>query len=260
MDYFFAEFYDFRGAEDEAAASLLTATFTSLMKKAADKITGIPSNASYNSLIDAEGVAIPEQPRRGSILKNSSAVPTPNQLSSLQMTAASSTSLDSTSKSLSGASPSLTSLVALVSSGIKLSSSTTSISSMSSKRSSDGDLENADLNRLASEKSISGFKNSSQKKISPSSSTRTVVFPKDMVPRLVRDVVRMSEGEPHGIRGCTVVLKLEDFGGSDVKLGRVVCDPNIQSSCTLHLKLTRVCPPENDGILSLPFLRWVYCN
>lgn len=71
-----------------------------------------------------------------------------------------------------------------------------------------------------------------------------VRLPADMMQRLVRDIVRMSEGEEHGIRGCTIIIQLID-GGASANIGRIVCDPKIKSSSLLQLRLARGPPPPH---------------
>lgn len=81
-----------------------------------------------------------------------------------------------------------------------------------------------------------------------SSTTRSdgvsVFLPHDFVPRVVRDVIRMSEGETNGIRGCTLALEVRD-GDAKVSLGKIVCDPKIPNTCTVHVRMVRSSPPAN---------------
>ncbi|KAK7079343.1 hypothetical protein SK128_013890 [Halocaridina rubra] len=72
----------------------------------------------------------------------------------------------------------------------------------------------------------------------------SVFLPNDFVPRVVRDVIRMSEGELHGIRGCMLSLEVRD-GSNKVSLGRIVCDPKVPTTCLVHVSLARSQPPTN---------------
>ncbi|XP_068223071.1 protein charybde-like [Palaemon carinicauda] len=66
----------------------------------------------------------------------------------------------------------------------------------------------------------------------------SVLVPADFLNRLSRDVVRMTEGEKHGVRGCT--LHIDYIDGQEVtKIGKIKCDPHLPSSSLLHLTLTR---------------------
>ncbi|XP_068248229.1 protein scylla-like [Palaemon carinicauda] len=72
----------------------------------------------------------------------------------------------------------------------------------------------------------------------------SVYLPHDFVPRVVRDVIRMSEGEAHGIRGCTLALEVRD-GSNRVSLGKIVCDPKVPTTCTLHVRMARAETPPH---------------
>ncbi|KAG0717750.1 Protein charybde [Chionoecetes opilio] len=67
----------------------------------------------------------------------------------------------------------------------------------------------------------------------------SVMVPADFLNRLSRDVVRMTEGESHGVRGCTLQIDYND-GQEVTKVGRIKCDPHLTSMCLLHLTLTRL--------------------
>ncbi|XP_063877462.1 protein charybde-like [Scylla paramamosain] len=67
----------------------------------------------------------------------------------------------------------------------------------------------------------------------------SVLVPADFLNRLSRDVVRMTEGERHGVRGCTLVI--DYFDGQEVtRVGKIKCDPHLPSASMLHLTLTRL--------------------
>jgi len=66
----------------------------------------------------------------------------------------------------------------------------------------------------------------------------SVMVPADFLNRLARDVVRMTEGESNGIRGCTLHIEYTD-GEEIVKIGKIKCDPHLPSTSLLHLRLAR---------------------
>ncbi|XP_042856748.1 DNA damage-inducible transcript 4-like protein [Penaeus japonicus] len=83
-------------------------------------------------------------------------------------------------------------------------------------------------------------------KLIPSMKTQVPVYlPRNFVARVVRDVMRMSEGEIYGIRGCTLFLDVLS-GNKSVCLGKIVCDPNTPTTCTIHILMTRVDPPTDN--------------
>ncbi|KAK4313108.1 hypothetical protein Pmani_015534 [Petrolisthes manimaculis] len=71
-----------------------------------------------------------------------------------------------------------------------------------------------------------------------------VFLPEDFISRVVRDVVRMAEGEQHGIRGCTLVLEACE-GNRSVMIGKIVCDPRLATDYTITLKITLAPPPPH---------------
>lgn len=77
-----------------------------------------------------------------------------------------------------------------------------------------------------------------------------VYFPRNFVARVVRDVMRMSEGEVYGIRGCTLFLDVLS-GNKSVCLGKIVCDPHTPTTCTIHIGMARVDPPTDSVGISL---------
>ncbi|XP_071514075.1 protein scylla-like [Panulirus ornatus] len=80
-------------------------------------------------------------------------------------------------------------------------------------------------------------------KLLPGAKTSVPVFlPEDFVPRVVRDVVRMTEGEAQGIRGCMLCLEMWD-GNRRVGLGKIRCDPKVVSTYTLYVRMVRAAPP-----------------
>jgi len=77
-------------------------------------------------------------------------------------------------------------------------------------------------------------------------SSMSVMVPADFLNRLARDVVRMTEGEANGIRGCTLHIEYRD-DAELVKIGKIKCDPHLPSSSLLHLKLTRAKTTPKPG-------------
>ncbi|KAK6626633.1 hypothetical protein RUM43_003577 [Polyplax serrata] len=63
-----------------------------------------------------------------------------------------------------------------------------------------------------------------------------VLLPSDLLPRIARDVIRMAENEPCGLRGCTLFISFE---ASDVhrKISTIKCDPQTVSTFELYLTL-----------------------
>ncbi|XP_045122167.1 uncharacterized protein LOC123510755 isoform X2 [Portunus trituberculatus] len=99
-------------------------------------------------------------------------------------------------------------------------------------------------------------------KLIPGSDTVNVYFPEDFLSRVVRDVLRMTEGEATGLRGCTLCVELWD-GGKRVVLGKIVCDAHVKSTYVLYVRLVRGAPPEDLSGFSFPLLHepvWLQCR
>ena len=63
-----------------------------------------------------------------------------------------------------------------------------------------------------------------------------VLIPCGLTKRIARDILIMSESEPCGVRGCSLVLHLQEK--SDIiDLGKVQCDPNTVSTFEIHLTI-----------------------
>jgi len=84
------------------------------------------------------------------------------------------------------------------------------------------------------------------KKLAGLSNSMNVLMAADFMPRMVRDILRMSEGETNGIRNCTLVLQYLD-GFNKVNLGKIVCDPKMEQTCIMHVKLARAPTPEEEN-------------
>ncbi|KAF2361747.1 RTP801-like [Trinorchestia longiramus] len=66
----------------------------------------------------------------------------------------------------------------------------------------------------------------------------SVMVAADFLSRLARDVVRVTEGELYGIRGCVLQIEYRD-GDERVSIGRIKCDPKLPVTTHLTLSLTR---------------------
>lgn len=65
-----------------------------------------------------------------------------------------------------------------------------------------------------------------------------VLLPADLLPRIARDVLRMAENEPCGLRGCTLYINFETEQECR-RIGTVKCDPNTVSTFELFLTLSQ---------------------
>ncbi|GFG29691.1 hypothetical protein Cfor_03741, partial [Coptotermes formosanus] len=63
-----------------------------------------------------------------------------------------------------------------------------------------------------------------------------VLLPADLLPRVARDVLRMAENEPCGLRGCTLFINFENDHVCR-RLGTIKCDPSTVSTFELFLTL-----------------------
>lgn len=63
-----------------------------------------------------------------------------------------------------------------------------------------------------------------------------VLLPADLLPRIARDVLRMAENEPCGLRGCTLFINFENDQVCR-RIGAIKCDPNTVSTFELYLTL-----------------------
>ncbi|KAJ8893897.1 hypothetical protein PR048_006498 [Dryococelus australis] len=63
-----------------------------------------------------------------------------------------------------------------------------------------------------------------------------VLLPADLLPRVARDVLRMAENEPCGLRGCTLFVNFETEQMCR-RIGTIKCDPNTVSTFELFLTL-----------------------
>lgn len=53
-----------------------------------------------------------------------------------------------------------------------------------------------------------------------------VLVPADLTTRVAEDVLRMSEDEPCGVRGCVIYINYEDNKTYCRRIGKVRCDPD----------------------------------
>ncbi|XP_069699961.1 protein charybde-like isoform X2 [Periplaneta americana] len=63
-----------------------------------------------------------------------------------------------------------------------------------------------------------------------------VLLPADLLPRVARDVLRMAENEPCGLRGCTLFINFENDQVCK-RIGMIKCDPRTVSTFELYLTL-----------------------
>lgn len=63
-----------------------------------------------------------------------------------------------------------------------------------------------------------------------------MLLPADLLPRIARDVLRMAENEPCGLRGCTLFINFENDHVCR-RIGTIKCDPSTVSTFELFLTL-----------------------
>ncbi|KDR16565.1 protein charybde-like isoform X1 [Zootermopsis nevadensis] len=63
-----------------------------------------------------------------------------------------------------------------------------------------------------------------------------VLLPADLLPHIARDVLRMAENEPCGLRGCTLFINFENDHVCR-RIGTIKCDPSTVSTFELFLTL-----------------------
>lgn len=63
-----------------------------------------------------------------------------------------------------------------------------------------------------------------------------VLLPADLLPRIAHDILRMSENEPCGLRGCTLYINFEAEQECR-RIGIIKCDPTTVSTFELFLTL-----------------------
>ncbi|XP_046378398.1 DNA damage-inducible transcript 4-like protein [Haliotis cracherodii] len=63
-----------------------------------------------------------------------------------------------------------------------------------------------------------------------------ILFPCGLISKISQDVVRMSQDEPYGLRGCLLYINLE---GKDScrRIAKIDCDPRTVATFELHLSL-----------------------
>ncbi|XP_076368773.1 DNA damage-inducible transcript 4-like protein isoform X1 [Tachypleus tridentatus] len=67
-----------------------------------------------------------------------------------------------------------------------------------------------------------------------------VLIPSDLILRIVHDILRMSEKEPCGIRGCVLYVNLEEKSTCH-RIGKVKCDPDTVATFEVVLTLKQDC-------------------
>lgn len=64
-----------------------------------------------------------------------------------------------------------------------------------------------------------------------------VSLPCDLTPNVARDIVRVSEKEPCGIRGCTIYIEFEDEPQNSRRIATIKVDPDTVSTFEVYLTL-----------------------
>uniref|UniRef100_A0A8D9EFZ7 Protein scylla n=1 Tax=Cacopsylla melanoneura TaxID=428564 RepID=A0A8D9EFZ7_9HEMI len=63
-----------------------------------------------------------------------------------------------------------------------------------------------------------------------------VLLPSDLLPNVARDILRLAEVEPYGLKGCTLFINFETDQECR-KIATLTCDPNTVSTFELYLTL-----------------------
>ncbi|XP_008468653.2 protein charybde [Diaphorina citri] len=63
-----------------------------------------------------------------------------------------------------------------------------------------------------------------------------VLLPSDLLPNVARDILRLAEVEPYGLKGCTLFINFETDQECR-KIATITCDPNTVSTFELYLTL-----------------------
>ncbi|KAH8379530.1 hypothetical protein KR009_005439 [Drosophila setifemur] len=64
-----------------------------------------------------------------------------------------------------------------------------------------------------------------------------VSLPCDLTPSVAREIVRVSEKEPCGIRGCTIYIEFEDEPNNSRRIASIKVDPDTVSTFEVYLTL-----------------------
>ncbi|XP_013777664.1 DNA damage-inducible transcript 4-like protein [Limulus polyphemus] len=98
------------------------------------------------------------------------------------------------------------------------------------------DVLEPDKCRLLSQKLESCLKEAKDKQLQ----CAEVLIPSNLIFRIVRDILLMSEKEPCGIRGCAVYVNLEEKHLCR-RIGKVKCDPDTVATFEVVLTLKQDC-------------------
>lgn len=72
-----------------------------------------------------------------------------------------------------------------------------------------------------------------------------VLLPSNLLVRISRDVLRLAENEPCGLRGCTLFVNFE--GTQECRrIGTIKCDPNTVSTFEVYLTLKQDSSPWHN--------------
>ncbi|XP_037933319.1 protein scylla [Teleopsis dalmanni] len=64
-----------------------------------------------------------------------------------------------------------------------------------------------------------------------------VSLPCDLTPRIAAEIIRVSEKEPCGIRGCTIYIEFEDEPNNSRRIASLKLDPEMVSTFEIYLTL-----------------------
>ncbi|XP_002030091.2 protein scylla [Drosophila sechellia] len=64
-----------------------------------------------------------------------------------------------------------------------------------------------------------------------------VSLPCDLTPSVAREIIRVSEKEPRGIRGCTIYIEFEDEPKNSRRIASIKVDPDTVSTFEVYLTL-----------------------
>jgi hypothetical protein len=64
-----------------------------------------------------------------------------------------------------------------------------------------------------------------------------VLLPADLLHRVSAEMIKLSEREPCGIRGCSLYIEFEDEPGNSRRIASIKADPNTVSTFELYLTL-----------------------
>ena len=66
---------------------------------------------------------------------------------------------------------------------------------------------------------------------------RRIMLPQDLIQRLAKDIVYLSQSEPYGLRGCVLFVNLQSEENESERLGRIECNSHVVSTFEVHVTL-----------------------